>query len=726
MKLRILELFQVPEEFSFLELATRLKRILHYKIDIAPLTRFELLQSQEMIEFLSQVPSAEVPKRTRSALHNHLKSDPFVATLLLLAEPSDDLYAETLLNQQYALLTHVYCVRGLRDYTAYLHFYRTFIENKLAVLPLHQLLHLATREVHQRVNSTAAHVQDLRLVAPFFLKTQRSQSGSKALLAADNHHVQAIDDADIEYVETSDETGESSCRVMRLASELSLNTEQQRRKFRFKLAGAQRAYYAFENATVLGMQAAMPNELNEFLKVCAPGLLRNSTVEIASVDAGYLLLFLFQLFGVPSPLKLVLNNKLAERLPVDHTQNYIAYQFEREGRFISAELNLRADLLQTMSPDGSDARIHFVASSRLQLSLPSTILELLNTTLRAIGSDARHGCKLQKALDIDVVDYRRWLNTKLKATSLPLRGIGSSALHRAFLQYSKHTIPEVYRAFLAQNTIVQSHYVSAEPHKIGSTMLRAWRDFCDVTGMRWSHIDAHETARFAVSRQFHCEVGSKITLRSELLTALYQVLLAEPDLNTLAFYIYLRIASTSALRPVREPFPELSHLHMEAGYMTVADKRTHHSDERRFVVLTSSACHLLSAWRNAAVSFALRCLLESPTHALMWFDDDARQWQHFGRKTVDSLQHQRTNQLLKSHSFRHVAARRFLTSTRRFDQRLLNLLMNHSKASVALLDRFSALSPRRAADLLRQQMEHYDLDFAELDAQALAHLEELA
>ena len=725
MKLRILELFQVPEEFSFLELATRLKRILHYKIDVAPLTRFELLQTQEMIEFLSQVPSAEVPKRTRSALHNHLKSDPFLATLLLVDEPSDDLYAENLLNQQYALLTHVYCVRGLRDYTAYLHFYRTFIENKLAVLPLHQLLHLTTREVHQRLSSAAAHVQDLRLVAPFFLKTQRSQSGSKALLAADNHHVQAIDD-DIEYVETSDETGESSCSVMRLASELSLNTEQQRRKFRFKMAGAQRAYYAFENATALGMQAAMPNELNEFLKVCAPGLLRNSTVAIAPVDAGYLLLFIFQLFGVPSPLKLVLNNKLAERLPVEQSQNYIAYQFEREGRFISAELNLHADLLQTMSPEGSDARIHFVASSRLQLSLPSTILDLLNTTLRAIGSDARHGCTLQKALDIDVVDYRRWLNTKLKATSLPLRGIGSSALHRAFLQYSKHTIPETYRAFLAQNTIVQSHYVSAEPHKIGSTMLRAWRDFCDVTGMRWSHIDAHETARFAVSRQFHCEVGSKITLRSELLAGLYQVLLAEPDLNSIALYIYLRIASTSAIRPVREPFPPFSHLNVEGGYMTVADKRVHHADERRFVVLTSLACQLLSAWRNAAVSYALRALFASPTHALMWFDDDCRQWQHFGRKTVDSLLYQRTNELLKSHSFRHVAASRFLTSSGRFDQRLLNFLMNHSRAGVGLLDRFSALSPRYAADLLRQQMEQYDLEFAELDAQALAQLEALA
>ncbi|MDZ7869297.1 MAG: hypothetical protein U5L02_08900 [Rheinheimera sp.] len=43
-----------------------------------------------------------------------------------------------------------------------------------------------------------------------------------------------------------------------------------------------------------------------------------------------------------------------------------------------------------------------------------------------------------------------------------------------------------------------------------------------------------------------------------------------------------------------------------------------------------------------------------------------------------------------------------------------------------LLDRFSALSPRYAADLLRQQMELYELEFAELDAQALAQLEALA
>lgn len=725
MKLKILELFHVQEHFTLLELATRLKRILQYNIEIAPLTRFEISQSQEMIEFLSQVTAAAVPKRTRAELHNHLKSQSFVATLFLLDEPDGDLYAENLLNQQYALLTHMYCVRGLHDYTAYLQFYRSFIESAVPVLPLHQLLHLTTREVHRRLSSSAAQLQELRLVAPFFLKAQRSKPSTKALLLADNHHVQKIDD-DIEYVETSDSAGEDSCSVLRLASELSLNTEQQRRKFRFKIAGAQRAYYTFENGTPLGMQAALPIEINEFLQHCAPGLLRNSTVAIASVDINYWLIFILQLFGLPRPLQLMLDNQLAERLPADQSQNFITYKLEREGCFISAELNLRADLLQTRSPEDTDARIHFVASKRLQLSLPSTILELLNTTLRGIDSSARHNCTLQKALDIDVEDYRRWLNTKLKATSLPLRGIGIAALHRAFLQYSKHTIPATYRAFLAQTTLVQSHYVSAEPHLISSTMLRAWRDFCAETGMRWSHIDAQETAKFAVTRQYHCEVGSKITLRAELLAALYQVLLAEPDLNTIAFYIYLRIASTSALRPVLEPFSGLSNLNVEAGYMTVADKRVHHSDERRFVVLTSSACQLLSAWRNAAVFYALRGLLPSPAHALMWFDDDTRQWQHFARKTVDSLLHQRTNQLLRSHSFRHVAARRFLISTGRFDQRLLNFLMNHSKAGVGLLDRFSALSPDRAADLLRQQMELYELEYAELDAKALMHLEALA
>lgn len=724
MKQTIIDLFQVPEAFSLLEVATRLKRILQYKIEIIPLTQFETLQKQEMIEFLSQISSAEVPKRTREELHNHLKSAPFVVTLLLLDEPDGDLYGENLLNQQYAMLTHMYGVRGLHDYVAFLQFFRSFIENAEPILPLYQLINLTTREVHQKLVSAATQRPDLSRVAPFFLQMKCSRASIKSLLATENQHVQVIDDG-IDYVETSDVAGEESSSVLRIASELSLTTAQQRRQFRFKIAGAQRAFYSYESGTPFGMQAALPAEIKEFLEHCAPGLLRNRTTVIAPNDVSYWLIFMFQLFGVPSPLAFFLNNLRSTR-PFSKSQNCISYTYDRRGLFINAELNLRADLLSTLAPENADRRLHFVASDMLTLQLPSNILELLNEALRAIDSGSRHGVTLQKALFIDEADYRRWLKTKLKATSLPQRGIGIAALHRSFLQFSKHTVAETYRAFLAQKTTVQSHYVSAEPHQISSTILRSWRDFSEQSGMRWSYVDAHETAKDSVTTEPHREVGSKITLRTELITALYRALLTHHDLNAIAFYIYLRVASTSALRPVREPFPEIRHLDLDDGYMTVADKRVHSADERRLVVMTSSACLLLAAWSKAAALHSHQNLIAAPTHVLMWLDEHGRSWQHFDSKTVNELLRQRTNQVIKSHTFRHVAAKRFLQSTAHFDQRLLNLLMNHSRAGVGLLDRFSALSPALGANLLRRELERYDIEFAELDSAALTHLEAMA
>jgi len=310
----------------------------------------------------------------------------------------------------------------------------------------------------------------------------------------------------------------------------------------------------------------------------------------------------------------------------------------------------------------------------------------------------------------------------LKTTSLAFRGIGVAALHRSFFQFSKNSVPETYRAFLTQKSTVQSHYISAQQHQLSATILRAWRDFSDACLMRWRHVDAHETAKNPVTPVFHKDVGSKITLRNELLDALYKLLLLHVDLNNIAFYIYLRIASTSALRPVQRPFPENSHIDLVSMCMTVADKRVHSDEERRFVVLTSSACRLLEAWHKAAESHAIRNVFTSPSHGLMWLDEYMT-WQHFDAKTVNERLYELTSQLLKSHSLRHVAAKKFLQFSENFDQRLLNFLMNHSRAGVGILDRFSALSPCAAANLLRRELEISDAQFVSLDAQAIANLE---
>ncbi len=61
MKAEIIGFFQIPENFALLEVASRLKRTLQYRLHIASLSQFEILQTQEMIEYLSQTQAAPVP-----------------------------------------------------------------------------------------------------------------------------------------------------------------------------------------------------------------------------------------------------------------------------------------------------------------------------------------------------------------------------------------------------------------------------------------------------------------------------------------------------------------------------------------------------------------------------------------------------------------------------------------------------------------------------------------
>lgn len=158
--------------------------------------------------------------------------------------------------------------------------------------------------------------------------------------------------------------------------------------------------------------------------------------------------------------------------------------------------------------------------------------------------------------------------------------------------------------------------------------------------------------------------------------------------------------------------------------MTVSDKRVHAKDERRVVVITASACRLLRAWRLAATRLAHERLIEPPSHALMFIENKV--WCHFSPTYVNQQFVLRTNERVRNHSLRHVAARKFIELNEDFDQRLLNFLMNHAKAGVGVLDNYSSLSPVRAASLLRQRLEKNELEFETFDAKALSLLESLA
>lgn len=717
------EFFSIPDDFSLVELATRLKRVLVYLLEIELHTEVNRLKINEMIELLSDVRSARVPARSRSDLHNHLKSSPFLTTLLQLEEPSDGELDDTAINRKYAFLTHQYSVRGLSDYDAYLAFFHAFIDDAPELLTLYQLLHLTTIELRHRLEAvhskTPQLISFLRYLSPSKPQKQHKET---SIFTAENHHVIEID-KEFDYIENSDADGNYLTCLIRAQPYMSLTKEQQRRRFKFKMAGVQRAIYNKEAATPLNIGAALPIEINEFLQNVAPSLLQKNKEQFPPVfdDIPYLLVFLFRLIGVQQPWALKLVNLDTKNFNKDFNdiKNQIHYKLDKKSLFVNATLVLNAEIINTLSPENiNNENVYYVANKFLTFVIPKNILELLNIVLRGEReASRRHNVTIEQVTKISEKNYRKWLREKIRETELWIRGISVSALERAFLQYARITVPETHFAFLSQKAVIQNHYVSAGEHEISTKILRAWRDFCSKTGIRWGLIDAVETSQEPVSKPTHNEVGSKITLRNIVLPALYESLLASNTLNEVAFYVYIRIATTSALRPVTEPFPLIADANLKEGIMTVADKRAHSADERRLVVLTKTACRMLSAWLETATSIAPTLLLPPPSHLLMLCDEG--RWNHFSPKFVNKLLFERTGEQLSGHSFRHVAAKRFIESSEEFDQLLLNFLMNHYRAGFSVLHRFASIAPVQIASILRRKMTTYDSEFETFDERAI-------
>lgn len=730
----IYKTFNIPEEFPIGLLATRLSRALFYLSEIAVCAESERDHFKELQCELARMRTPPQPAQTRAELHNYLKNCPFMTTLLLLGEPDESPYCDDITNRKIALLAHLFECRGAVDYKAYLTFSKCVIDQQLSILTLGCLLDLTSLEIHLLIKKSVNRENKLEQLAPFFipLKTRIAEH-KPSVLSAKNRHVQVIEstsDSELLALDNTNELAERCDEYLLLDSRVALTTVQQRRQFQRRLFGAQRAYYAHESAVAGGMHAALPCEINELLQQAAPWLLSADMSLLQLNDAQHLLMLFLSMLGLSSQDIVLYNKGSTKKLPVKECSVYLDYEFPKRSRFIIATLELRSDLLKTAIPKTQDPRIHFVCKGTLHIPVPYPITHLLNAVLRSIPPYKRQVNTLYDAIKFDSKQYVFWLNAALKSCRLYEKGITKGAIEKAFIQFSRESVPETYLRLLSRKPCIQNHYISVPTTTLTNTVLQAWRTFCIAAGMTWKNANAHEAGDKSVSHQPHTELGSKITLRPEIYRAVYQCLLSTlsdrlefNSINRLSLYLYLRLASTVGLRPTKSPLPTIDHVNFGRGIFTVADKRVHSKDELRLIVLPSKLTELITLWRVCAKQYAMSINAGEPSHLLMWWDNG---WRSFDRKLVNEQLQRITKEPLINHSLRHTAAQRYIQNSPDFNQSLLDMLLNHSRAGVSLFNQYAAISPAHLIKLQQLILDDVDREFTHFDTSAHTHLTQLA
>ncbi|GGW54513.1 hypothetical protein GCM10008111_08070 [Alishewanella tabrizica] len=669
--------------------------------------------------------------RSRNELHNHLKNHPFLATLMQIGEPHDNPYADDQVNRQIALLMHLFECRGAEDYAAFLAFRKCVIESKATLLTLPILLDLTALEIQLRLRRSENSYPQTGLLVPFFAPVKlRNQS---EMARANNQHKQLIYDSpslELYASHSTNENAETINETVGCDSKVALTTEQQRRRFQRRLNGAQRAYYACEAAVVAGIHTALPSEINMFLQHAAPYLLSGEMSKIQPDTACNLLILFLALIGVSNPANIILVNKLTKiDVELEKGGSYLVYEFRSDSGFVRASLQLPANLLKTAEPKTHDPRVHYIAGESLSIVLPYPATFLLNTLLRGIPSNRRHLNTLSELCHITDSKYTHWLNEILRCSGLHIKGITKRAIEKSFQQYARESVPETYFRFLSGQLCVQNHYVSVSIFTLSQTITSAWREFCVEAGLHWRNANIYEAGELAVSHRHYTEIGSKITLRQEVLNAIFHGLIngligsAKDCINLTAFYLYIRVASTVGLRPTKMPFPTIENMNWEFGCFTVADKSVRSKNELRLIILPRRLVELITLWRRCAETFSMSNNAPVPTHLLMHWDE---KWVHFDRAVVNGKLARLTNESIINHSFRHTAAQRYLQSSPDFKQSLLDMLLNHSRAGVSVFNRFAQSSPAQLILLQQQLLDSVEHEYAEFDEAIHKSLTQLA
>ncbi|WP_126807276.1 hypothetical protein [Aliidiomarina shirensis] len=668
----------------------------------------------------------------RRDFYSSLKSHSFFSTLMLIPEPAPNEPLDSNTLRSMALLARVYALRGVDDYSAYLQFYKCFISEHAPEVPLTRrfIIESTDEELQLELKLTSeldAYRSFIDVVPYLQPRTPTTRDPSKkGLIRQPNMHKQRIqesDSYDVNYLQFTNENADTFSEILEVTPKITLSTEQQRRKFRRREAGARNALYKHEAKVSWSLQAAMPSEFQAFIDAISPELIDGHYADISSDNAKFLSVLFLNVLGISNVLDIVLINLGARNDAAPSDIPRLEYELDRKTKYIEARIVINASLLSTNVPEFTAG--HYTHNPTLNYVLPHPLPALLNIALRNTNIQARHKYTIANAFALDPTIYNKKINDALKASKLKARGITRGALEKAFHYFAADSVPEVFLSFLTQSASVQNHYVSAERASLQEVITSEWLRFIRVAGFHHTRLNTTENASLLGNRfAFHDEVGSKITIRQELIdfilerlshslstTALTNIADHISALNHCAFYLYMRVATTSALRPVQKPFPLREHFHASLGAFSVADKRSHHAEERRVIILSPMLRRIICAYQSTADCISEKLNISKPCYLVMHLNGETRCFEHFSRALVNTLFLNITEKPFINHSFRHSAARRFLThhvDAKTFSQAALNVLMNHSRAGVSALNARSLTSVADNVSIIQKRIEAYD------------------
>ncbi|MCJ8317690.1 hypothetical protein [Idiomarina sp.] len=740
--------FHYPAE-RIVEHAAKLSIFCLYFIEVnLSLSAYQMNRYRAFIERLEVEKQTHVVKQSvkRKDLHSQLQEHPFFSTVSLLPDVSQQNAETQDMRVFYALLAHLCSARGFNDYTACLQFYNAFLkvdsseccrvdELKARGITAQFALDSTLSELRRDLRQVALKNDNKTLdkVARYFQPPQQRRIDLAALrknsiIDTTNKHTFAevrMDEADIALMQTTNQAGEEVGRFTQVTPHLERTQSQRKQSYQVQQSAISNALRKHELALPFSFSSATVGELRTALEYISQSFICGELEDVNLREASILLRLMLKMLTLSDVDTFYLQNVSAGSSSKKHADTremkVLRYDLDGARKHVFAQLILPAKLIDTSPP--ADDYLYEESCKNLKVKLPNPLGSLLNIVLRnKSNSTERNDAVLSNVLSVDEKGYRRFINHVLNETGLKKRGITRRALETAFFQFAREQAPETFLNFLKSQSTVQSHYINVTNKELETTLLSAWDNFVDNVGIRIDSKDTHENKSSSRLSDFadNERQGSVRSIKDDALTLLYEQLintLAQQiddkaiieAFNNVALYCYMRIATRVAIRPTSEPFPTHRHFDKNNGLLSVRDKRVHHKDERRLIVLNDASCQLLCATSALCDTLFARLAIKRPPALVMLLSVDKSgtcRWQHLSKTRVDAQIKTLIDDELSAQAFRHVAANAFLNaSLDDFSQTSMNGFMNHSRSGTGLLSNYSLFDIRLIAAQQRERMQ---------------------